>query len=135
MGTKTGMTAQQDVFNRLVKSGVKQAVSLTGKIYPYSRPKDSQVEDITLNTLAINADQVQEGVFNVNIHVPNLMLTDDLTQPNISRFEVITAAVVEALSNYHGFDYHFDLDAPGVLERDGMNWFSNIRVKYYSLRN
>lgn len=98
------------------------------------RPKDSLREDIVVGVLTMSAEQVQEGVFNVNIHVPNLKLKNDSTQPDIERFKVITAAVVAALGNFYGFDYNFDVSTTGIPYRDGTDWFVNVRVIYTSLR-
>jgi hypothetical protein len=134
MGTTTALTAQNIIFLRLVQTGVKAAVNLTGAIYELNRPKDSVKEDIVVGTLAMNAEQVQEGVFNVNIHVPNLNLTNDSTQPNTTRFRVITNKCMEVLQNVTGFDYSFDVSTPGIPYRDGSNWFVNIRVNWISLR-
>lgn len=130
----TALSAQQIIFRRLVQSGVKAAVSLTGAIYEMNRPKDSLKEDIVVGTLAMNAEQVQEGVFNVNIHVPNIALQNDSTQPNTSRFRVILDKCLEALKDVDGYDYRFDVSSPGIPYRDGDKWFVNIRVAWMSLR-
>lgn len=135
MATTTALTAQNVIFQRLVQTGVKAAVSLTGAIYELNRPLNSLKEDIVVGTLAMNADQVQEGVFNVNIHVPNLGLTNDSTQPNTPRFRVILDKCIEVLKGVYGFDYSFDVSTPGIPYRDGNNWFVNIRVEWTSLRN
>jgi len=134
MGTTTALTAQNIIFLRLVQTGVKAAVNLTGAIYELNRPKDSLKEDIVVGTLAMNAEQVQEGVFNVNIHVPNLSLTNDSTQPNTARFRVILDKCMEVLKEVTGFDHSFDVSTPGIPYRDGNNWFVNIRVEWISLR-
>lgn len=134
MATTTALTAQNIIFLRLVHSGVKAAVNLTGAIYELSRPKDSAKEDIVVGTLAMNADQVQEGVFSVNIHVPNLNLTNDSTQPNTARFRVILDKCMEVLKDVRGYDYLFDVTTPGIAYRDGTNWFVNIRVEWISIR-
>jgi len=135
MGTKTGLAAQEAIFNRLINQGVKALSALSGAIYKQNRPKDSKLEDIVVRTLTMNADQVQEGIINVNIHVPNQNLVNDDTQPNLVRFDIITSIVVSTLSDYSGYDYWFDIDSPGVPERDGINWFVNVRIKFFSLRN
>jgi hypothetical protein len=135
MATTTALTAQNVIFQRLVQTGIKAAVSLTGAIYELNRPLNSLKEDIVVGTLAMNADQVQEGVFNVNIHVPNITLTNDSTQPNTTRFRVITEKCMEVLKDVYGYDYSFDVSTPGIPYRDGNNWFVNIRVEWTSLRN
>lgn len=135
MGTKTGITAERAVFNRLITSGVKGDSLLSGMVYLKSRPKDSKLEDIVVRVLTMGADQVQEGVVNVNIHAPNLLLANDSTQPDNLRLEFITDKVVAVLSDYTGFDYKFDVKIPGVPYRDdGLDWFVNVQVEFWSLR-
>jgi len=134
MGTTTALSAQEIIFKRLVQTGVKAAVSLTGGVYELNRLKDSVKEDIVVGVLAMNAEQVQEGVFNVNIHVPNIALQNDSTQPNTARFRVILDKCMEVLQNVNGLDYSFDVSTPGIPYRDGANWFVNIRVQWISLR-
>jgi hypothetical protein len=56
---------------------------------------NSDKEDVVINSLPINNSQMQSGVFNVNIHVPNLVLNIngniDTTQPNHERIKQLTA--------------------------------------------
>ncbi|MBB2148808.1 hypothetical protein [Pedobacter gandavensis] len=133
METKTALTIQNIIFLRLVQKGVKAAVNLTGAIYEISRPKDSLKEDIVVRTLDMNTEQVQEGVINVNIHLPNLSLTNDSTQPNLPRFREVLEKCMDALQDVTGYDYSFKVIAPGVPYRDGSTWFVNIGVEFWSL--
>jgi len=134
MGTTTALTAQNIIFNRLVSTGVKTAVALTGAVYELERPKDSLKEDIVIGVLTMNTEQVQEGVFNVNIHIPNLNVAGDSTLPNTPRFRVILDKCMEVLKDVTGYDYSFNVSSPGVPYRNGANWFVNIRVEFWSLR-
>jgi hypothetical protein len=133
MATITALTAQNIIAKHLISSGVKAAVSLTGGIYELSRPKDSVKEDIVVGVLAMNAEQTQEGVFNVNIHVPNVVLSSDSTQPNTARFRVILDKCMEVLNDVRGYDYSFTVSTPGIPYRDGDKWFVNIRVEWMAL--
>ena len=133
MEMKTALTAQEAIFQRLVQSGVKNTSALTGSIFKNRRPKDSQKDDIVVRALTMNAEQIQEGVINVNIHVPNLKLSTDSTQPDEMRFKAITDLVLAVLKDYRGFDYWFTIKVPGLLYPDGDNWFSNIQVEFTSL--
>ena len=133
MEMKTALTAQETIFQRLIQSGVKNTSAITGGIFKNRRPKDSQKEDIVVRALTMNAEQIQEGVINVNIHVPNLKLSSDSTQPDETRFKAITEIVLAALNDYRGFDYWFTIKVPGLLYPDGDNWFSNIQVEFTSL--
>lgn len=133
MGTTTALSVQQTIFNRLVTANVKNTSSLTGGIFKNRRPKDSLKEDIVIRTLIMNAEQVQEVVININIHVPNLKLTNDSTQPDEDRLSRITDIVVAALKDYRGYDYWFTIKIPGIPYPDDNNWFSNIQVEFTTL--
>jgi hypothetical protein len=65
------------------------------------RPINSTKEDVCINAIAITGNQFQEGVINVNIHVPNLKLKiggqDDNTQPNYARLKILTNKALELL--------------------------------------
>src|SRR5690606_17298 len=128
----TADQAVQKVFN-LMKP-VRDDVSMSGFVFPYNRPISSQKEDVVINALALNADQEQNGILNVNVHVPNLQLGGDNTQPNRVRFQVISNKAIELLDYYDGFDFSLTLDNAGELIRDGEYWFMNIRVRYNSIR-
>lgn len=119
---------------RLVSGGLKVAVNLTGSIYPMNRPLNSGLEDIVVSTLAMNADQMQEGVINVNIHLPNLSISGDSTQPNLPRFQSIATACLALLDDVWGSDFNLEIEDPGIVQRDGNNWFCNIRIRFYAPR-
>ncbi|MDP3561728.1 MAG: hypothetical protein Q8R83_06095 [Legionellaceae bacterium] len=131
---KTADDAADDVFTALVTAGVKTAVNLTGAIHLWNEPLNSDLENIVVKTLGLSADQMQEGVINVNIHVPNLNLTDDNSQPNRPRFNTIGASCIQALDSFFGVNFNFSIESPGVLVPDGKDWFMNIRLRYYSVR-
>jgi len=133
MGTTTALSAQQAIFNRLIAANVINTSSLTGGIFKNRRPKDSLKEDIVVRVFIMNAEQVQEGVINVNIHVPNLNLTNDSTQPDEDRLSSITDIVVAALKDYRGYDFWFTIKVPGIPYPDDNNWFSNIQVEFTTL--
>jgi hypothetical protein len=134
MGTTTAISAVRTIYNHLITRGAKAATSITGEVYWLSRPKNSDKEDIVIGALAMNADQAQEGVFNVNIHVPNLQLGQDNTQPNFTRLEAISAILVPMLADVWGYDWNFDLDEPATPVPDGDSWFCNIRIRFWTLR-
>ena len=130
----TGDKATMDVFAVLRDAGVKLATNMTGAIYPVNRPVNSEKEDVVINTLVLNAIQAQEGIINVNVHVPNLILTSDNTQPNRTRLNAIGNACVDALDYFHGSGFNLRVENPGLIMQDKDKWFMNIRVRYESIR-
>ncbi|MEI5984444.1 MULTISPECIES: hypothetical protein [Sphingobacterium] len=57
------------LFTLLWESDIKQTIS--GKIRKFNRPTNSNREDITINILSVDFDQLQEGIANINLFVPN----------------------------------------------------------------
>jgi len=133
MGITTGLLLQKAIFNRLMAANVIESAGINGGIFKNRKPKDSQKEDIVVRALTVDAEQIQGAVVNVNIHVPNLKMSRDSTQPDEDRFTAITDIVLAALNDYRGFDYWFTIKVPGLLYPDGDNWFSNIQVEFTSL--
>lgn len=130
---KTLITASQaakEIFNILKES----EITISGNIYIDSRPLNSEKEDIVVRTLAMNGGQRQAGVVNVNIHVPNLHLIGDNTQPDRKRLNTIGNACLNALDDVWGRNYNFHLQNAGTIEGDGKDWFLNIRVRFHSIR-
>lgn len=115
--------------------------SISGGVYKLSRPLNSDKEDIVINSITLNAAQLQEGVLNVNIHVPNLSINvngvQDNTQPNFSRLKALTALAVSSLSDVWASlgEYNYTPQEPGnPLKEDGIDsYYSNIRVEFFSV--
>jgi hypothetical protein len=61
-----------DILYAVLTGSLELREAISGDIYVGDRPDDSQKEDVTVNTLAIPYDKIQEAISNVNIHVPNL---------------------------------------------------------------
>lgn len=136
---KTVLDMVFDAFSILDVSDV--TTSITGELSILERPKNSLKEDIVINALPITGEQFQKGVFNVNVHVPNLLnvVTNgkpDETQPNLTRLRTISNLVVEKLRDVVGEDYHFNAQNGGypIRENDDLSWYINIRVDYYSVQ-
>lgn len=130
---KTTLSAVKTIYQYLQSNGVKASTGITGGVYWLNRPKSSTKEDIVVNAVALNGEQVQEGVFNVNVHVPNLVLATDDTQPNFSRMDAIANVLVPLLNDVRQADWFFYIDEPATPVPDGNNWFVNIRIRFYTL--
>jgi hypothetical protein len=59
----------QTIANSAVLSDVKKP---NGKICKMERPLNSVLEDIVINGISLDRDELQEGVLNVNVYIPNL---------------------------------------------------------------
>lgn len=136
---KSSLEAQGDIKARLASTSLPSMIS--GQIRQNMRVLGSTKEDIVINTLIWDADQFQGGIFNVNIHVPNLKnqtaenpTAKDNTQPDIARFEQLGKVASGVLDYYEGEDFSLRLRSPGKLENYGTEWIYNIQVEYLFLR-
>lgn len=138
---KTAVQAMDDIKEVIEMADVITNTSLTGEIRILNRRLNSDKEDIVINTIVVSAEQVTEGYFNVNTHVPNLKnqvaanpTATDTTQPNIQRMQEIGSILMEVIDDYRGFDFILHLDSGGEIVPDGKNWFYGFTVKYTYLR-
>ncbi|WP_144036549.1 hypothetical protein [Sphingobacterium psychroaquaticum] len=141
MNLKTAIGAMEDIVEVLELSDTVINTSLTGEIRLMNQRLNSDKEDIVLNTIVTNAEQVTEGVFNINIHVPNLKnqssgtpTSRDNTQPNIARMEEIGRYVMNVVDGFRGADFFLNLDSTGEVIPNGNKWYYNIVVRYFYLR-
>lgn len=135
---KNDIEMQEDIYNLLHNTELPSIIS--GGIYKFARPMDSSKEDIVIGTLFINAKQLQIGVFNINIYVPNLPAEIsenpsalDTAQPNIERMKEIGEAAVRILQKSNPFDFSLKIVKPGVIEGYQLDWFYNIQIEYTHL--
>lgn len=132
---KTGIEMVQDGYQLLNVDAVLSLIS--GKIYLFERPQNSDKQDIVLNTLALTNDQLQQGVFNVNYHCPNikgLVIAGetDNTQPDIVSMLQVVKVILSILNQYQGFDYRLSAQTSGLPIKDNGDgsWYINTRVNY-----
>lgn len=138
---KTAVQAMDDIKDVIEMADVITNTFLTGEIRIMNRRLNSDKEDIVINTIVVSAEQITEGYFNVNTHVPNLKnqlaanpTATDTTQPNIHRMQEIGSILMEVIDDYRGFDFILQLDSGGEIVPDGKNWFYGFTVKYTYLR-
>lgn len=136
---KTGLDMITDAYMIINVPEITDVI--TGDIYPLERPKNSDKEDIVINALPITSDQQQKGVFNINVHVPNLASlkingNPDDTIPDITRLKLITNLVVSKINMVDGQDYSFSAATGGQPIKDSdLTWYVNIRVNYFAFQN
>lgn len=134
---KTAIQMVQDVHSVINVTQVTSIIS--GSIYLYERPKNSDKLDVVINSLLLTADQIQAGVVNVNTHAPNLKGSIngnvDTTMPDIAKMIEIGNVLANLLADVNGFDFKLSVSFPGlpIKDVDG-SWFLNIRVNYISIQ-
>lgn len=109
-------TLDQDniLYKDLTNSAIKNAIS--GDIYKYERPDNSDLEDVVINSITITNDDAQLGVANVNIHVPaiDVAILDKKTRkynpqrkPNLVRLQALASIAFSILKEKWGADYNY----------------------------
>lgn len=114
---------------------------ISGKVLKRKRPvyqKTESKEDVVINCLPITGDQLQSCVSNVNIHVPNLVLTiagqPDNDQPDTGRLNEIFSVVEPLLESFFLDDVDGYIQSITVIEEEDLNeHFMNIRLQIHSI--
>lgn len=124
------------VWQKLNTSPLKTAI--TGGLYKHRRPAGSQNEDVVINSLPINNVQLQTGIANVNIHVPNLTIevngVQDSKQPNSQRLKELAEMAIEALSDVWADDYNYDVQQQMLLEdEEAGDHYINLRIEFFNI--
>lgn len=134
---KTTLDAVDKVFEVLDASALE--TEITGKIWKNRKPVgDDDKENVVVNSLSINNLQLQQGLVNVNVHVPNISVRvdgiTDTTMPNHERLRELAKMTVDVLDDNWGSDFNFDVQQQ-VLVQDEVtkSWYINIRLNFYSI--
>lgn len=112
--------------------------SVTTNIFKFERPLNFTNECIVINALPLSAEQFQEGIINVNYHVPNLRNATlnpvDESQPNSARLEAGAKIIDALLADYSEQDYHFEvLQSIPISNDDRKEWYMNFRVLFKNI--
>lgn len=133
----TPFTQEDVIYTVLNGSALKTA--LTGLIIKGGDIFDYSKENVTIKSLLMGTGDIQNGVLNVNIHVPDINVTvGGITkkQRNSIRLKALTEIAVQAIeSNSFGADYNFWISNTNAFEVfqdvDGIdNHFINIRIEF-----
>jgi hypothetical protein len=109
---------------------------ISGDVYKHLRPAGSKLEDIIINTLPFTNEQLQRGIANVNIYVPNKPVTinniEDQNQPDHVRLAELADMAIAILSDTWESDLHYDVQQH-VLIRDEQTGehYINIRIEFF----
>lgn len=126
---RTSLDQDSIIYNVLSNSALKNEIS--GKIYNNSQIEDYSKENVVIKSIVIAGDDIQRGVTNVNVHVPDLIF-DNITQPNGSRIQEILQITTTALEEHYQEDYNFVITEQfGLIREDGLkSHYFNLRVKF-----
>lgn len=122
------------VYSKLKDSALDTAIS--GNITKNVRPVGSILEDVVINSLATINTQLQKGIMNVNIHVPNLKVNIsggvDQSTPDHNRINALTEIAIPLLKDIWGDNWDFDIEQINLI-REEKSSYNNIRLVFQSL--
>jgi len=137
MDIKTTLSAVDDVYDALKASPL--ASEITGKIFKDRRVANGATEDVVINSPTVNAAQLQQGLVNVNIHVPNIIVkqngVSDDTQPNHARLRELALMAAGILKDNVSGDASFNLQqiVGPLLDEVAKDHYVNIRLDYFNI--
>lgn len=127
---RTQFDAINLIYSAINASPLKTAIS--GAIYKFKRPTSTK-EDIVINSLVLGNSNFQEGVFNVNIYVPNITV-NNTSLPNTVRLwhlETLGNSLFEHITSQ---DYSIYKESASLFEEVAINQnYINFRLIFKSL--
>lgn len=122
------------VFENLKGTALQSSIS--GKLSKNTRPSGSELEDVVINSLAASNTQLQTGILNVNIHVPNFQISVsggiDKSTPDHNRINELTLIAKPLLKDVWGDDWDFDIEQINLI-KEATSSYNNIRIVFQSL--
>ena len=119
----------------LLNSNQAIKAMITGGVYNSQRPLNSEKEDIVVNTITLTQDSSpQEGVSNINIHVPDMTVKINSVQQTVinnGRLKVISEAVLAAIrsANIEGLKCYPESQTT-IQESEIKQHYCNIRINW-----
>lgn len=129
---KTTLDIVNILFGIINTSPLKTAIN--GGVYKFQRPDKSTKEDVVINAVSSDAEIIQRGVYNINIHVPSVTQTIDGVQqklPNTARMDALCdIANPILLAHWDGErKFNYWIEFQGVYENDtDKDWYCNFRI-------
>lgn len=130
-------TSSAQIVNKLytILSASSLKAAVTGNLYKSGlRPLNRVAEDIVINFVSGTAGQIQEGVANVNVFVPDLDSGSGSLVCNTARCRELESAAntwVDGLSDSDGYRFELDSMIETMQYEDDKQHFLNIRLKFY----
>ena len=128
------MRTQFDAIN-LIYSAINVTplkTAINGAIYKFKRPTSAK-EDIVINSLVLGNSNFQEGVFNVNIYVPNITV-NGASLPNTARLGQLETLGNSLFEHITSQDYSIYKESASLFEEVAINQnYINFRLIFKSL--
>ncbi|MBW6491953.1 MAG: hypothetical protein K0B15_12250 [Lentimicrobium sp.] len=130
---RTNFDAVDIVWKVLDGSQIKAAID--GKIYKYTRPTNSEKEDVVINALPISPGTPQRCVVNANIYTRNLKLNIGgvavNSMPDNVRLNALTTIALNAIEDVSKDNHYFFVEQQAVISEEALSQhYTNIRIEF-----
>jgi hypothetical protein len=130
----------QTISNSILFTDIKKP---NGELCKLERPLDSANEDVVINIIGLHRDNLQEGVLNVNVFVPNLEFPDrqtDKSQPDTARILYLSKLANQALGSGEDMwdssgKWCFCIQQDMTFPDTNNQHYINFRIEFYLLNN
>lgn len=138
---KTTLEAEDLIFSYVDTSSLKTEIATRGgEVFKGLRPINDRKEAVEVVALVVDNEQLQDGIVNVNVFVPNLVINvnnvQDDTQPDHARLKQL-AIIGKGIFNDNFFasgDYGFELQQQSVIRDEvSKQHYINFRIRFYSI--
>lgn len=124
------------LFGILKASTSLTSAALTGGIHAGQRPLNSELEDISINTIALTQDSApQLGTSNINIHVPDKVVTIKGVQQlveNRERLKTLSGIVMDVVRAANIAGAGKVIENQTVIQEAAINQhYVNIRINWF----
>jgi hypothetical protein len=127
---RTQFDAINILYSAINTSPLKTAIN--GAIYKLKRPTSTK-EDIVINSIVLGNSNFQEGVFNVNIYVPNITVSG-ASLPNTARLNELETLGNSLFEYITSQDYSIYKESASLYEEVSINQhYINFRIILKSL--
>lgn len=128
---KTGSTFEKEVFSLIKSSPLKAALS--GDVYREGmRPFNSEKEDAIVSFMTGLDGQIQTGVLNINVYVPDMNNGSKTKVKNIKRCNQLEELCQEVVDSLKLSGYRFSLAAliQTFKAQEIEQHFINVKLKF-----
>jgi len=123
---------QIDILYQCIRNSTIPSI-VTGGVYKYQKPVNSESEDIVINSITTDGEMIQRGVNNINIHVPPMIVTISGLQQKVvnnARLTYLIEIITPILKEGFGTKYNFWVDQMSVITEDESWLLMNYRIKF-----
>ena len=124
---KSSLDIIEELYQVINVAAIKSIIS--GKVYNGERPSSSELEDITIQTLANSSDYLQQGFININIYAEQL----EAGRPNLAKFKQVIDVLIPMLDDIKSNEITIQIDDDkGVFKDQDKDdiYFYNLRLRF-----